>query len=237
MELPAVGPMLDFSASRIIQGDCRVVLAAAPRARLLLTDPPYNIGFAGYESHDDNMTTLEYQAMLAGLRGKAEVVVIIQYPEETMRHVVPALGVPTEVIAWCYNSNINRRFRLASIYGAKPDFRRVRQPYKNPNDKRVKKLIEAGSEGGPVYDWWQDIQLVKNVSREKGIHPCPIPEKLAERIILLLTNPGDVVVDPFGGGGTVAVAAKKCGRIGIAIEKEPLYAEHARARLDAVEGK
>jgi hypothetical protein len=76
-----------------------------------------------------------------------------------MKYVIPALGVPDEVLAWCYNSNINRRFRLISIYGKKPDFSRVKQPYKNPTDKRVKTLIDSGSEaltymiGLVIFNW------------------------------------------------------------------------------------
>ena len=48
-----------------------------------------------------------------------------------------------------------------------PDFKKVKQPYKNLHDKRIKKLIENGSEGARLYDWFDDIELVKNVSKEK----------------------------------------------------------------------
>lgn len=228
--LPQIGRLEDFTRSRIIHGDCRGIVGNA-RPRLLLTDPPYNIGFGRYDEHDDRMSPAAYTALLASLRGRADVVAVIQYPEETMRYVVPALGVPDEVIAWCYPANIARRFRLVSIYGGKPDYRKVRQPYKNPKDKRVAKLIAGGSVGGPIYDWWSDINLVKNVSREKGIHPCPIPEKLADRLIRVLTEPEDIVLDPFAGGGTVPVAAFKAGRVGVGVEKSARYAAEASTRL------
>ena len=219
----------------IVFGDCREVLKTLPRARLILTDPPYNIGFSGYGCHDDNMEPSEYIAMIATLKQYADIVAVIQYPEETMRFVVPALGVPDEVLAWCYNSNISRQFRLVSIYGGLPDRSRVLQPYKNPNDKRVKKLIDSGSRGTPIYDWFSDIQLVKNVSIEKSCHPCPIPERLAERMISMLTTEGDIVLDPFAGGGTVPCVAQRMGRIGVGIEKDPIYFQSAVERFASKE--
>ena len=214
----------------IICGDARVELSKLPYAALILTDPPYNIGFK-YGQYKDNLPDTEYIARLALLKNHAETVAVIQYPEETMRYVVPALGVPDKVIAWCYNTNLRARaFRLISIYGRKPDFATVRQPYKNPGDRRVKKLIEAGSAGAPLYDWWADIQMVKNVSLEKSIHPCPIPEALVERLILVLTHKGETVLDPFCGSGTVPFVAQNLGRKGIGIEIDRAYAAHAAVR-------
>lgn len=226
---------MSIGMNEIINGDCREVLPRIEKADLILTDPPYNIKFRGYNSYPDNMSEGEYVDMIRRLRDAAHAVAVIQYPEETMRLIVPALGTPDEVIAWCYNSNINRRFRLVSIYGRKPDFSRVLQPYKNPEDKRVQALIQRGSSGTPLYDWWSDIQLVKNVSNEKTLHPCPIPEKLVERLILMLTDPGQLVVDPFAGGGTVPFVAKKLGRKFYGVEKDPAYCDVARKRLDTLD--
>ncbi len=53
--------------------------------------------------------------------------------------------------------------------------------------------------------------------------------------MLASSNPGDVVLDPFFGTGTTGAVAKKLGRHFIGIEREPVYAEAARARIDAVE--
>lgn len=53
-------------------------------------------------------------------------------------------------------------------------------------------------------------------------HPTPKPVKLMERLIEASSNPGDIVFDPCMGGGSVGVAAKKCGRsfIGVEMNKE-----------------
>lgn len=85
--------------------------------------------------------------------------------------------------------------------------------------------------GAKMYDWFSDIQLVKNVSKEKS-HPCPVPVKLMERIILLCTNENDIVVDPFMGSGTTAIACINTGRNFIGFEKDTHYYELAKKRIE-----
>ena len=55
-------------------------------------------------------------------------------------------------------------------------------------------------------DVW-DIPNVKGQHIEKTIHPCQYPVGLVERIILGLTNEGDIVFDPFAGVASAGVAA------------------------------
>ena len=199
-----------------------------PHIDLIATDPPYNINFK-YNSYKDSMTDEEYIEMLNYFEEYPTA--IIQYPEETMQYIVPAMGVPDEVCAWCYNSNLPRQFRLINFYNTKVDFNKVKQPYKNPKDKRIKELIAKGSKGTRLYDWFSDIQLVKNVSKEKTGHPCPIPVALMERIILLTTNEGDTVCDPFIGGGTTAIACLNTNRNFIGFEIDPIYYDIAKERV------
>jgi DNA modification methylase len=59
-----------------------------------------------------------------------------------------------------------------------------------------------------------------------------MPVDLAERCILAGTRRGDLVLDPFGGAGTVPLVARRLGRRGQMIELNPTYAEMARERLD-----
>jgi adenine-specific DNA-methyltransferase len=51
------------------------------------------------------------------------------------------------------------------------------------------------------------IPNVKHNHVEKTAHPCQFPVELVERLVLALTKPGDLVVDPYIGSGTTAVAA------------------------------
>lgn len=183
-------------------------------------DPPYNIGF-DYDVYSDSMPDNEYIEMLSLFQNCR--VAIIQYPEEMQRLIVPALGPPDHSSVWCYNSNTSRRFRLINWYNVIPDYSRIKQSYKNPTDKRVSQLIKSGGNGTSLYEWWDDIQLVKNVSKQKGNHPCPIPYKLAHRIITLAANPGDTIIDPFAGSLTTIRAARDLGYMAIGCELSKSY--------------
>ncbi|MBX3066887.1 MAG: site-specific DNA-methyltransferase [Anaerolineae bacterium] len=68
----------------------------------------------------------------------------------------------------------------------------------------------------------------------KKLHPTQKPEALLERIILASSNVGDVVFDPFMGTGTTAAVARKQHRHWLGIERDPIYAQAARQRIDAV---
>lgn len=68
--------------------------------------------------------------------------------------------------------------------------------------------------------------------RHKTIHPTEKPEELLERILLLGSNEGDTVLDPFMGSGTTGVVAKKLNRNFIGIEIDQDYFEIAKNRID-----
>jgi DNA modification methylase len=69
--------------------------------------------------------------------------------------------------------------------------------------------------------------------RQKGGHPAPFPEKLAEDHIISWSNEGDTVLDPFMGSGTTGVACKNLNRNFIGIEIEKSYMEIAEARINS----
>lgn len=62
-------------------------------------------------------------------------------------------------------------------------------------------------------------------------HPAPFPVALPERLIQLHTYEGDLVLDPFVGSGTTAVAAVRTGRHWVGYDADPAYVEVARERL------
>lgn len=170
----------------------------------IISDPPYNINFK-YNEYSDKLEFDEYTKMISNFKGKK--CVLIGYHEQFFNHYLPALGTPDHVVTWCYNSNIGKQSRLIGFWNVCCDLSADYQPYKNPNDKRVKALIEKGKKGAKLYDWWSDIQLVKNVHKQKeGInHPCPVPVDLIRRIIKV--THAEKVFDPFLGSGTTAIAS------------------------------
>ena len=71
-----------------------------------------------------------------------------------------------------------------------------------------------------------------SAERHKTTHPTEKPEKLLERIILIGSKKGGLVLDPFMGSGTTGVVAKHFNRNFIGIEFDPVYFEMAKVRID-----
>jgi len=195
----------------------------------VITDPPYNVGY-DYPDYKDSLNSGEYIELLSPLNKYSSV--MIHYAEAFCGDVGEAMGKPNRCVSWCYSSNLPRQSRTIAWFGCSPDFTKVKQPYKNPTDKRIKKLIENGSEGSRLYDWWNDIQLVKNVSKEKAQgFTNQIPVQLLERIILLTTKPGDTILDPFFGSGSLYFACKNTGRKCIGVEQSSKHIDVFFERL------
>ena len=128
-----------------------------------------------------------------------------------------------------YNSNTGKQHRDIAFFKIKPDFRQVKQPYKNPTDKRIKERMSRGIMGGRLYDWWE-INQVKNVSKKEINHPCVMPLEVMKRVVGIL--PKDILVfDPFCGAATTGLACKELGIDFIGTEIEPEYCEIAVRRL------
>jgi site-specific DNA-methyltransferase (cytosine-N4-specific) len=62
-------------------------------------------------------------------------------------------------------------------------------------------------------------------------HPARMPIRLAEFFIKFLTEPGDLVLDPFGGSNTTGAAAENLNRRWVAIEPNPHYIEGSKGRF------
>lgn len=87
--------------------------------------------------------------------------------------------------------------------------------------------------GTLLADVWTDIHRLRHNNR-RDIHPCQLPEPLLERIILMSTEDGDTILDPFMGTGTTAVAAKRLGRNFIGIEMDSKYVALTNDKLKNV---
>jgi DNA modification methylase len=194
---------------------------------ITITDPPYNQGYS-YNQYRDRMSEEQYIELLSKIPTPC---VIIHYPEETINLLPKAFKAKCEqVVCWVYNSNTGKQSRLISWWGCKPDFNKVRQPYKNLKDKRIQQRIADGKEGAKLYDWWE-INQVKNVSKEKTEHPCQIPEEVIERIIKITAKEGDLIIDVFGGSGTTSKVANDLGYDTISYDVDNFYCEIMKKRV------
>lgn len=75
------------------------------------------------------------------------------------------------------------------------------------------------------------VVLPHSGNTEQLDHPCPKPLPLLRSLVERLSDPGDIILDPFMGSGTTLRAAKDLGRKAIGIEIEERYCEVAAKRL------
>jgi len=81
-------------------------------------------------------------------------------------------------------------------------------------------------------DVWDDIPALPHNSKEKLKHPTQKPYKLIERLVLILSNEGDTILDNFAGSGTLGEVCINTNRKYILIEKEEEYFDLIKNRLD-----
>ncbi len=89
-------------------------------------------------------------------------------------------------------------------------------------------------------DVWDDVNRMRTLNttqsqRRQQMHVCPLQLDIVDRLINRYTNPGDLVLDPFGGLGTVALQAMKAGRRGYTIELNDGYFRDAVGYLKGFE--
>lgn len=214
----------------LINDDFKNVIENIKKEKIIIvTDPPFNIGYK-YNSYKDKMNEDDYYNMLNKLFNGVPFVVI-HYPEQIYKLSLKMNLAPKKVVSWVYNSNTQKQHRDIAFFDIKPDFNKVKQPYKNLNDKRIQKRIAEGKTGAKLYDWWFANQ-VKNVSKEKTNHPCQMPLEIMKKIIGIL--PDDyIIVDPFMGSGTTGIACKELNRKFIGIEIDENYFNIAKERIES----
>ena len=174
-----------------------------------IVDPPYNIKFNYNSEFKDNLPAEEYEKLIFDLleltyesTNEGGSFFLINYPEiiaNIFGSIKQSKWQFHEWISWVYPSNIGinkRKFTRASrtvlwLTKGEPyvDIKAVQQPYKNPTDKRVKQMIKNGSTGTNLYDWWE-INLCKNVSKDKNDYVNQIPQELLNRLILTTSRGG-----------------------------------------------
>lgn len=89
---------------------------------------------------------------------------------------------------------------------------------------------------------WDDINRMRTLNtqqrlKRKQMHLCPLQLDIVERLVDRYSNPGEIVLDPFGGLMTVPLVAMKKGRKGIGIELNPDYFRDGLGYLQTEEEK
>ena len=208
--------MTDY-LDKIICGDCLEVMRGLPDkcVDLVLTDPPYGIG----EAKGKNKTR--------GKLAKAK-----DYGVDDWDDRIPERGVFDE---------IRRVSKHAIIFGG--------NYFAEYLDNSPCWLVWDKDNGGCDFAdcelaWtnfhtavrkftfrWHGMLQGDMKEKETRYHPTQKPVKLFRQILDSYSNPGDIILDPFLGSGTTAVACVETGRHFIGIELEEKYCEIARRRV------
>jgi site-specific DNA-methyltransferase (adenine-specific) len=100
-----------------------------------------------------------------------------------------------------------------------------------PDDTWILRPQDVPDGFEPESDTWYFPRVCGTFKERAGWHGCQMPEQLLGRIVRACSNPGEVVLDPFGGSGTTLTVAKKLGRQFLGFELSPEYATQIEARL------
>jgi len=140
-----------------------------------------------------------------------------------------------------YFYSVSNKFTFNSIYTSYSETTNIDQILQNRtrdgHNKSIYDIDQNGNfrhgkqkKGVPLNDVWE-IPYLNPKAKERVGYPTQKPILLLERIIELVTNEGNVVLDPFCGSGTTCVAAKILGRQYIGIDKSSEAIELSQQRL------
>ena len=246
--------MMEKYVDQIIHGDCLEVMQNIPDDSVDITfaDPPFNLKkkYNGYKDNKENGAYLDWCK-----RWISEMVRITRPTGSIFIHNIPKwltyyATFLNEVahfkhwIAWDAPSGPMGKSLQPSHYGilyyvkdpTQKKFYEIRYPHKRCRKCRYLLKDYGGKKDslhpfGPlVSDSWVDIHRIKH-DKYRDEHPCQLPMQLLERIILMSTDENDIVLDPFVGTGTSAIAAKRLGRRFIGIDIDDKYADITREKL------
>ena len=217
--------------NKITVGDCLVVLKDLPDESIdmILTDPPYGIDYSRRVKQEEHIANDEFDAW------KDLMIKVLPEFRRVMKPTACCLcfcggagGLVTALLTLEAIKYFHLIETLIWVKGIGLGYK-YRHAYENIL------LLTKDRKEFNFYDTTGACSNVIRVSRDKvedGDHPTPKPVKLLEGLMKNHTKEGDVVLDPFLGGGSTAVAAVRLKRQFIGVELNPKYAELAAKRVD-----
>jgi len=217
---------------------------------LAVTSPPYNLGIS-YENHDDNLAYENYLEWMKKVWIETKRVLVpggrfaLNIAPTSIKNFRPihhdfsnqlretGMTMRTEII-W-YKQTMRRRTAWGS-------WKSPSNPHIVPSWEYVLVFckdswaLEGDSKDRDITNdefmrFSDGFWYIPPESQRRG-HPTPFPEELIYRLIKFYTYKGNVVLDMFGGTGTVAVVAQKTGRHFIHIDISQKYCQIAQQRLE-----
>lgn len=246
--------MIEKFVNKITLGDCIDILKKIPDDSVQVTfaDPPFNLG-KKYNSYKDTLRLQEYLNWCE--EWITEMVRITKPDGSIFLHNIPKwltffsgylnkLAYFKHWISWDAPTAPMGKSLQPSHYGIlfytklpnKSKIYEIRSPHKR--DRKTGYLLKdyGGKKeqlhpfGPLVSDVWTDIHRIRH-TKFRDEHPCQLPVHLLERLILMTTDKEDIILDPFMGTGTTAIAAKKLCRNFVGIELDENYQKIANDKI------
>ena len=196
--------------NKILCGDCLTLMKGIPdkAVDLIISDPPYGMEFQSnhrFTKHErivgDNRYPVE---ILEEFNRIAKRAVYVFCRWDNLRELPP----PTSVLAWVKNN-----WSMGDL--------------KHEHGRQWEAICFYSQSEHEFITRIPDV--MKGDRTGNNLHPTEKPVSVISRLIQ--ANVGDIVLDPFLGSGTTAVACKELGRKFIGIEINPKYCEIAQRRL------
>lgn len=241
--------------NQISHGDCLKLFKSIPNDSVdcVFADPPFNLN-KKYNSHVDNLLDTEYLEWCKLWIN--ECLRVLKDNGFIFLHNIPKWltfyanflnykAVFRHWISWDAMTAPMGKTLQPAHYGIlfysktndRSKFKEIRYPHKR--DRKGVLIKDYGGKKnilhpfGPLCsDVWTDIHRIRH-SKYRDEHPCQLPIHLLERIILMGTEENDIILDPFIGTGTTALAAKRLGRNFIGFEKDEKYCEIANKKINS----
>ena len=230
----------------LLEGDCleRMKEIADGSVDLVLADPPYGTTACKWDSIIPLEPMWEHLKRVA--KHNAAIVMTASQPFTTT-----LIASNTEMFKYCWvwvkNQGTNffhakrmpiRKVEDVVVFGGRRYFPQVtgcHTPTNSAKGRSSGKVYHGtnarNSTGCKTTRYPTNVLEVNCVDNYSRIHPTQKPVALMEYLIKTYTNEGDLVLDFTMGSGTTGVAARKCGRRFIGIEKDPEYFQIASSRI------
>lgn len=244
----------------IIEGSCENMKDIPNNSlHLMITSPPYNVS----KEYDNDLSLNEYldllkncftetyRVLVNGGRacinianvGRKPYIPLSDYVSKIMIEI--GFNMRGEII-WNKSAGAGISTAWGSFQSASnPILRDVHEyilifskgNYKRERDKNEKEFRHDNISKEEFIEWTKSIWTM-NPERAKRIgHPAPFPEELPNRLIKLFSFTNDIVIDPFMGSGTTAIAAIKNNRNFVGYEINEEYINLANNRIENLRDK
>ena len=244
----------------IIQGSCENMKDIPNNSlHLMITSPPYNVS----KEYDNDLSLEEYLNLLKNCFAETYRVLVdggracINIANIGRKPYIPLSDYISKImieigfnmrgeIIWNKSAGAGISTAWGSFQSASnPILRDVHEyilifskgNYKRERDKNEKEFRRDNISKEEFIEWTKSVWTMNPESAKRIGHPAPFPEELPNRLIKLFSFTNDIVLDPFMGSGTTAIASIKNNRNFVGYEINEEYINLANNRIEKLKEK